>query len=286
VNSDRLRFDFSHFEAVTPAQLKQIETLVNDEIRVNSDVTTEVTDMDAAKTKGAMALFGEKYGDSVRVLTMGEGFSVELCGGTHVKRTGDIGMMRIVSEAGVAAGVRRIEAVTGKGAIAYIDQLQAEVDQVAALVKGGRDNVAARVEQLTVAYRKLEKELQTLKSKLASAAGTDLAAQARDVGGIKVLAVEIKAADRDALLSTMDQLKNKLGSAVVLLATVEGDAVTLVAGVTKDLTLRLKAGDLMKTVAGIVGGKGGGRPDMAQGGGTNPAALPQALEAVYGWVQQ
>jgi len=286
VDSQRLRFDFSHFEAVTAEQLKQIETLVNDEIRDNSDVTTDVTDMDAAKAKGAMALFGEKYGDSVRVLTMGDGFSVELCGGTHVRRTGDIGMFRIVSEAGVAAGVRRIEAITGKAVNEYIDQLQHEVDQVAALVKGGRDNVVAKVEQLVASSRKLEKELQTLKSKLATAAGSDLAAQAQDINGIKVLAVRVEAADRDALLSTMDQLKNKLGSAVILLAAVDGEVISLVAGVSKDLTSKFKAGDLMKAVSGMVGGKGGGRPDMAQGGGSDVGALPQALESVYAWVQK
>ena len=286
VDSQRLRFDFSHFEAVTSEQLKQIEAMVNDEIRGNSDVATEVTDMDTARAKGAMALFGEKYGDSVRVLSMGDGFSVELCGGTHVKRTGDIGLFRIVSEAGVAAGVRRIEAITGRAVSDYIEQLQGELDQVAVLVKGGRDNVVARVEQLVANTRKLEKELQALKSKLASAAGSDLAAQARDINGIKVLAAQIEAADRDALLSTMDQLKNKLGSAVILLATVDGDAISLVAGVSKDLTSKFKAGDLMKVVAGMVGGKGGGRPDMAQGGGSDIGALPQALESVYDWVQK
>jgi len=287
VNSERLRFDFSHFEAVNAEQLKQIETLVNDQIRNNSEVTTEVTDMDTAKARGAMALFGEKYGDSVRVLVMGDdSFSVELCGGTHVKRTGDIGVFRIVSEAGVAAGVRRIEAVTGKAVIGYLDRLQAELDQVAAQVKGGRDNVVVKVEQLVTAHRKLEKELQALKSKMASAAGSDLASQAQDVGGIKVLAVQIEAGDREALLSTMDQLKNKLGSAVILLAAVEGDTIALVAGVTKDLTSRFKAGDLMKVVAGMIGGKGGGRPDMAQGGGSDIGALPQALETVSAWVRR
>jgi len=286
VNSDRLRFDFSHFEAVSAEQLKHIETLVNEQIRNNSEVTTEVTDMDTAKARGAMALFGEKYGDSVRVLVMGDdSFSVELCGGTHVKRTGDIGVFRIVSEAGVAAGVRRIEAVTGRAVISYLDRLQAELDQVAVQVKGGRDNVVAKVEQLATAYRKLEKELQVLKSKMASAAGSDLASQAQDIGGTKVLAAQV-AGDRDALLSTMDQLKNKLGSAVILLATVDGDAIVLVAGVTKDLTSRFKAGDLMKEVAGMVGGKGGGRPDMAQGGGSDIGALPKALEAVFAWVQR
>jgi len=287
VNSDRLRFDFSHFEAVSAEQLKQIEALVNEQIRGNSEVTTEVTDMETAKARGAMALFGEKYGDSVRVLVMGDdSFSVELCGGTHVKRTGDIGVFRIVSEAGVAAGVRRIEAVTGKAVISYLDRLQAELDQVAAQVKGGRDNVVAKVEQLATSYRKLEKELQVLKSKLASAAGSDLASQAQDIGGTKVLAVQVPSGDRDALLSTMDQLKNKLGSAVILLAAVEGDAIVLVAGVTKDLTSRFKAGDLMKEVASLVGGKGGGRPDMAQGGGSDIGALPKALEAVSAWVQR
>ncbi|WP_165854855.1 alanine--tRNA ligase [Marinobacter sp. JSM 1782161] len=287
VEAERLRFDFSHFEAVTPEQLKIIEAQVNDQILANEAVEIEVTDMERAEAKGAMALFGEKYGDEVRVLSMGrDNFSVELCGGTHVSRTGDIGAFRIVSESGISSGVRRIEAVTGKGALAWMDDIDARLGKVAGLVRGTRDSVVEKVESALERNRQLEKELEQLKAKLASSAGSDLAGSAVDVNGLKVVASELEGADRKALMDTADQLKNKLGSAVVVLAAKEGDKVTLVAGVTKDATDRVRAGDIMKKLAAAVDGKGGGRPDMAQGGGSSPDKLPGALSQVSGWVEE
>ena len=284
VDSQKLRFDFSHFEAVTSEQLSQIEARVNEQIRFNTEVETTVTDMDSAHEKGAMMLFGEKYGETVRVLSMGEGFSVELCGGTHAKRTGDIGLMRIVSESGIAAGVRRIEAVTGQVALEVTNGAEERLIQIAGLVKGNKDSLVAKVQALLDNNRQLEKDLAQLKAKLASAAGSDLASQAETVNGITVLAAELEGADGKGLRDTMDQLKNKLGSAVILLVTADGDKVSLIAGVTKDLTDKYKAGTLMKTVAAIAGGKGGGRPDMAQGGGNNPSAIPDVLAAAKSWV--
>ena len=287
VDSERLRFDFSHFEAIKSEQLKAIENLVNEQIRANSAVTTDHCDMEEAKAKGAMALFGEKYGDQVRVLTMGEGFSVELCGGTHVSRTGDIGLMRITSESGVAAGVRRIEAVTGAKALSLFDSLEHLVDDATRALKTNRDNLIEKIEQLANLNRKLEKDLAQLKTRLATSGGGDLLGQAKDVEGIKVLSLNLEGADSKSLRDSVDQFKNKLGTAVVLLATVEdNDKVALVAGVTQDITNKLKAGDLMRHVAEQVGGKGGGRPDMAQGGGTNVAALESALSSVSTWVEQ
>ncbi len=285
VDSERLRFDFSHFEAVTADQLKVIETLVNDQIRANSPVATELCDMEAAKAKGAMALFGEKYGDTVRVLTMGDGFSVELCGGTHVGRTGDIGLFRIVSESGVAAGVRRIEAITGARALALFDQVEALVDTASRSLKTNRDSLVEKLEMLVAQNRKLEKDLAQLKTRLATAGSGDLSTQAQDINGVKVLALNLDGADAKSLRDTVDQFKNKLGTAVVLLAAVEGDKAALVAGVTQDITGKVKAGDLMGYVASQLGGKGGGRPDMAQGGGTNLAALDAALASVAPWVK-
>ncbi len=286
VDSERLRFDFSQPEAVTSEQLRAIETLVNDQIRGNSQVQTQVMSMDAAVEAGAMALFGEKYGDEVRVLSMGDdGFSVELCGGTHVQRTGDIGLMRIVSESGVAAGIRRIEAVTGIGALGQIDRAEARLADVCEAVKGTADNVADKVAALRSENRELEKEIARLKQKLATSAGGDLSTQAVEVNGIKVLAANVEGADARSLRDTMDQLKNKLGSGVLLLAAVDGDKIALNAGVTKDLTGQVGAGDLMREFAGRLGGKGGGRPDMAQGGGTDVAGLAAALKAVPGWVK-
>ncbi|NRB39969.1 MAG: alanine--tRNA ligase [Pseudomonadales bacterium] len=288
-NAERLRFDFSHSQAVDVAQLAEIEDKVNAQIRLNTAIETTVTDMETAVEKGAMALFGEKYGDDVRVLSMGsegdKAFSVELCGGTHASRTGDIAVFRLVSESGVAAGVRRIEAVTGQGALHFDRNKQQQLNNVRQLVKGRDDNVVAKVEALIANQKKLEKELQALKDKLASASGGDLAADAIDVGGIKVLAAMIEGADRKSLLTTMDQLKNKLGSAVVLLATVDDKGIALVSGVTKDLTAKIKAGDLMKDASGKLGGKGGGRPDSAQGGGTDKAALPGVLDGLVDWVK-
>ncbi|MBF7729300.1 alanine--tRNA ligase [Pseudomonas sp. N040] len=284
VDSQRLRFDFSHFEAIAPAQLKALEELVNAEIRKNLVVETEETDIETAKRKGAMALFGEKYGDEVRVLSMGD-FSVELCGGTHVSRTGDIGLFKITSEGGVAAGVRRIEGVTGAAALAWLNGAEEQLKEAAALVKGSRDNVLDKLSGLIERNRQLERELEQLKAKAASAAGNDLAGAAVEVKGIKVLASRLDGLDGKALLAMVDQLKNKLGSAVILLGGVQDDKVVLVAGVTQDLTGKLKAGDLMRQVAAAVGGKGGGRPDMAQGGGTDASQLDQALALAAGFAE-
>ncbi|EKF73033.1 alanyl-tRNA synthetase [Alcanivorax hongdengensis A-11-3] len=285
VAADYLRFDFSHGEAVSEAQREQIETLVNRQILANSPVTTELMDIEAARDAGAMALFGEKYDDQVRVLTMGsDGYSKELCGGTHVSRTGDIGLFRITLEASAAAGVRRIEAVTGEHALAVMRKQERALSDIAATVKSTADNAAERVRNQAQKVRELEKEIERLKQKLASGAGSDLTDSVQDIHGVKVLATQVDGADGKTLRVTMDKLKDKLGSAVILLAAVEGDKVALVAGVTKDLTGRFKAGDLLKFVAEQVDGRGGGRPDMAQGGGNNPAALPAALESVGDWV--
>jgi alanyl-tRNA synthetase len=285
VDAERLRFDFSHFEPVSREQLQEIERLVNQEIRANHRVQTEVKSLDEAKAAGAMALFGEKYDERVRVVGMG-GFSVELCGGTHVRAAGDIGLFKIVSESGIASGVRRIEALTGERALAWVEQEESRLHKVAGLLKAGRDDVDDKVVQLVERSRRLEKELEQLKAKLASTAGGDLAGQAVEVAGVKVLAASLEGADPKTLRDTMDQLKNKLGSAVILLAAVADGKVSLVAGVTKDQTGRVKAGDLVRSVAEMVGGKGGGRPDMAQAGGSKPEALPQALAAVEPWVRE
>ncbi|MCI0996099.1 alanine--tRNA ligase [Pseudomonas sp. ICMP22404] len=285
VDSQRLRFDFSHFEAIKPEQLKALEDIVNAEIRKNSPVETEETDIDTAKKKGAMALFGEKYGDSVRVLSMGD-FSVELCGGIHANRTGDIGLLKIISEGGVASGVRRIEAVTGAAALAYLNAAEEQLKEAASLIKGSRDNLIDKLSAVLERNRLLEKQLEQLQAKAASAAGDDLSAQAVDVKGVKVLAVRLDGQDGKALLGLVDQLKNKLGRAVILLGSVHEEKVVLVAGVTKDLTGQLKAGDLMKQAAAAVGGKGGGRPDMAQGGGTDVGALDAALAQTVAFVEQ
>ncbi|MDU9389125.1 alanine--tRNA ligase [Pseudomonas sp. zfem002] len=286
VNSQRLRFDFSHPEAVKPEQIKALEEIVNREVRKNSEVQTEETDIDTAKQKGAMALFGEKYGDSVRVLSMGGDFSVELCGGIHAKRTGDIGLLKIVSEGGVASGVRRIEAVTGAAALAYLNAAEEQLKEAAQLVKGSRDNLIDKLSAVLERNRQLEKQLEQLQAKAASAAGDDLANSAVDVKGVKVLAARLDGQDGKALLALVDQLKNKLGRAVILLGSVHEEKVVLVAGVTKDLTGQLKAGDLMKQAAAAVGGKGGGRPDMAQGGGVDAAALDGALALTVPFVEQ
>ncbi|MCY1294139.1 Alanine--tRNA ligase [compost metagenome] len=286
VDSQRLRFDFSHFEAIKPEQLKVLEDLVNAEIRKNSEVETEETDIESAKQKGAMALFGEKYGDQVRVLSMGGDFSVELCGGTHVSRTGDIALFKITSEGGVAAGVRRIEAITGAAALAYLNGAEEQLKEAAALVKGSRDNLLDKLGAVLERNRQLEKELEQLKAKAASAAGDDLAGSAVAVKGAKVLAARLDGLDGKALLALVDQLKNKLGSAVILLGGVQDGKVVLVAGVTQDLTAKLKAGELMKQAAAAVGGKGGGRPDMAQGGGTDAAAVDTALALAVPFAEQ
>lgn len=286
VDSQRLRFDFSHFEAVKPEQIKALEDIVNREVRKNTAVETELTDIETAKRKGAMALFGEKYGDTVRVLSMGGDFSVELCGGIHAKRTGDISLFKIISEGGVASGVRRIEAVTGEAALAYLNAAEEQVKEAAQLVKGNRDNLIDKLSAVLERNRQLEKQLEQLQAKAASAAGDDLSNAAVEVKGAKVLAARLDGQDGKALLTLVDQLKNKLGHAVILLGSEHEGKVVLVAGVTKDLSSQLKAGDLMKQAAAAVGGKGGGRPDMAQGGGVDVAALDQALALAVPFAEQ
>jgi alanyl-tRNA synthetase len=284
VTPERLRFDFSQPDAVTPEQLAEVEAIVNREIRDNAATLAQVMSMDDAKQSGAMALFGEKYGDEVRVLKIG--FSTELCGGCHVNRTGDIGLFKIVSEGGVAAGIRRIEAVTGANALTWLGEVTSRLDNVARLLKSNPVEVADKLDTMLQKTRALEKELEQLKSKMATQAGSGLADQAVDIGGIRVLAANLEGADPKSLRDTVDQLKNKLGKAVVILAAVADGKISLVAGVTKDETAKVKAGDLLGFVAGNIGGKGGGRPDMAQGGGTDVAALPAALAAVAGWVAE
>jgi alanyl-tRNA synthetase len=285
VAPDRLRFDFSHFQALTDDELQQIERRVNAEIWRNSDVTTELMAFDDARARGAMALFGEKYGDRVRVLTMGDGFSVELCGGTHVARTGDIGVFRILAEQGVASGVRRIEAVTGPGVLDWIERADRTLARLAETLRSPRDELEGRVVTLVEQTRQLEKALAQAEGRLASARGTELVDAAVTVDGVQVLAARIDGVEAKALLPMLDQLKNKLGSAVVVLATLEDDKVALVAGVTPDLTDRLRAGDLVRWLAPKVGARGGGSPDMARaGGGDRPEGLDQALDEVRSWV--
>jgi len=290
VNAKYLRFDFSHNQPLTDKELRQVENLVNRQVLENAEVTKEVMSMDAAKERGAMALFGEKYGDEVRVVSMGaltesgSEFSIELCGGTHVNRTGDIGLFKILQESGIAAGVRRIEAVTGNTALAQMQQNEDRLKEIANQVKTSPELVVDRVGQLSAANKQLEKELAQLKARLASSAGTDLASQAEEINGVKILAAVVEGVDAKALRDTTDQLKNKLGSAVVVLGTVNDDKVSLVAGVTKDLTDRIKAGDVVNEVARKVGGKGGGRPDMAMAGGNSPGALPDAISSIKQYV--
>ncbi len=285
VDAQRTRFDFSHNEPIPEAQLRQVEALVNHEVRRNAEVSVRVLKYDDAIKAGAMALFGEKYGDEVRVIGMGE-FSTELCGGTHVRRTGDIGLFKIVSESGVAAGIRRVEAVTAEGALAHVQQQEAQLGAAAALLKAQPQDLNQKIAALMDGARALEKELARLKSKAASAQGDDLALQAVEVKGVKVLSVALEGADAKALRETLDKLKDKLKSAAVVLASTEGGKVSLIAGVTADLTAKVKAGELVNFVAQQVGGKGGGRADMAQAGGTDAAKLPAALASVQAWVQQ
>ena len=286
VAPDRLRFDFAHFQAVTADELQRIEVLVNAEIRRNEAAETRLMTHDEAVAAGAIALFGEKYDKDVRVLRVGD-FSMELCGGTHVRRAGDIGLFKIVSEGGVAAGVRRIEAVTGQGAIDLIERDDKLIRDLSALVKGSREELGARVRDALDRIRSMDREIRTLKEKLASGSGADLAANAEDIEGVRVLATTIDGADAGALRAAVDQLKGRLKSAVIVLASTEGASkVTLVAGVTPDLTARIRAGELVASVASQVGGKGGGRPDFAQAGGTNVAALGSALASVSGFVRE
>ena len=285
VDAERLRFDFSHPKAVTEAELAIIEMQVNDEILANSQVGKEVMPIEEAKERGAVALFGEKYGDQVRVVTMGGKFSVEFCGGCHVNRTGDIGFFKIISEAGISAGVRRIEAVTGGGAYDFIKGREQVLSELGKVVRSGPSELVAKVKQLTDANRVLEKEVELLKAKIASGAGDDLLQKAIDLDGIKLLIANVEGVNSKALRDTVDQLKNKLGTSIVVLATVIEGKVSLVVGVSKDLTGKIKAGELINMVAEQVGGKGGGRPDMAMAGGTDSVALPKALESVEAWVK-
>ena len=284
VDSSRTRFDFSHPKPLTPEEIRKVEALVNAEIQKNEDVSARIMKYDEAIRAGALAFFGDKYGDEVRVLRMGE-FSTELCGGTHVRRTGDIGFFKIVSESGVAAGIRRVEAVTGEGALAWVQAQEARLAEAAAALKAPAGEVSAKIGQLVDNLRGLERELARLKSKLASSQGEDLAAQAVDVKGAKVLAATLEGADAKTLRETMDKLKDRLKSAAIVLGAVNDGKVALIAGVTSDLTAKVKAGDLVNYVAQQVGGKGGGRPDMAQAGGTDPAGLPGALRSVRSWVE-
>ena len=283
VDPEKTRFDFSHNQPVTDDEIRRIEEIVNAEILANQATKAQVMAFDDAIAHGAMALFGEKYGDQVRVLDIGS--SCELCGGTHVSRTGDIGLFKVVSESGVAAGIRRIEAVTGENALALLQSLESKMTQAAAVVKSSVHELPARLAQIMDNVKAMEKEIAKLKSKLASSAGSDLASQAQDINGAKVLAVAIDGADVASLRGTMDQLKNTLKSAAIVLASVDSGKVTLIAGVTADLTAKVKAGELVNHVALQVGGKGGGRPDMAQAGGTDPAGLPKALESVPAFVK-
>jgi len=281
----RLRFDFSHFEPVSPAQLTTIERIVNEQILLNRPVTTRVMALEEAMNSGAMALFGEKYDNQVRVLSIGE-FSTELCGGTHVQRAGDIGLFKIIAETGVAAGVRRIEAITGTRALEWVMQAETTLTKMASWLKTNRDILEERLAQVLEQHRTAEKELARLQAKLASHQGSDLVNQVIEIKGIKVLSTLVENLELKQLRETLDQLKNKLGTAAIVLATVKEDKITLVAGVTADLTHKIKAGDLVNHVAKQVGGKGGGRSDMAQGGGIEPTKLPAALQSVSEWIRE
>lgn len=283
VNDKVLRFDFSHNEAMKPEEIRAVEDLVNAQIRRNLPIETNIMDLEAAKAKGAMAPAGEKYDERVRVLSMGD-FSTELCGGTHASRTGDIGLFRIISESGTAAGVRRIEAVTGEGAIATVHADSDRLSEVAHLLKGDSNNLADKVRSVLERTRQLEKELQQLKEQAAAQESANLSSKAIDVNGVKLLVSELSGVEPKMLRTMVDDLKNQLGSTIIVLATVVEGKVSLIAGVSKDVTDRVKAGELIGMVAQQVGGKGGGRPDMAQAGGTDAAALPAALASVKGWV--
>jgi alanyl-tRNA synthetase len=285
VDAERLRFDFSHFEPVTKEELRQIEQLVNEQIRGNSPIETELMALEDAKEKGAMALFAEKYSEQVRVLTMGEGFSIELCGGTHANRTGDIGLIRVTAETGIASGVRRIEAVTGARAMEHITAADDMIEASLGLVKADRGNLLDKLNALVAQNKKLEKEVSSLNMKLASGGGSDIADSAVEIGGVKVVVHQLAGGDPKTLSDAMDRVKNKLQSGVVVLAAVNDDKVSLIAGVTKDLTDKVNAGQLVNHVASQVGGKGGGRPDMARAGGSDPAGVPAALDSVPGYLE-
>lgn len=282
-DAEKLRFDFSNFEAVTPEELNTVERMVNAQIRSNLGRDTNLMAIDEAKAKGAMALFGEKYDDEVRVVTLGD-FSTELCGGVHVNRTGDIGLFKITSESGIAAGVRRIEAVTGEAALNYFEAQEQTLNTIAALVKTEPANVTGKIEQVILRNKELEKELAQFKQKLASAAGADLVSQAKDYNGVKALIANLEGVEAKSLRGMVDDLKNKMGSGIILLATASDNKVSLIAGVTKDLVGRVKSGELVNVAAQEVGGKGGGRPDMAQAGGSQPENLEAALTAAQNWL--
>jgi alanyl-tRNA synthetase len=284
VAPDRLRFDFAHYEPLTQEQIAQIEQLVNAEIRHNDAADIRVLSYDEAIAEGALAFFGDKYGDKVRVMRLGD-FSMELCGGTHVNRAGDIGLFKLTSESGIAAGVRRIEAVTGRGAVDWVLAGEEVLRGLAGLVKGGRDDVSQKVRQLIDRTRSLEREVEGLKSRLAAGSSRNLLDEVREINGVKLLVARIDGADSQALRATADQLKDKLGSGIVVLGSVEDDKVRLVAGVTRDLCERFRAGDIIKPVAAAVGGSGGGRPDFAQAGGSEPAKLDAALAGVAAAVE-
>jgi alanyl-tRNA synthetase len=284
VNADRTRFDFAHTGPLTPEQIRKVEEIVNAEVLANAQASAVTMPIDDAQKSGAMMLFGEKYGDEVRVLTIGS--SKELCGGTHVQRTGDIGLFKVVAESGVAAGIRRIEAITGDNALGYVQSLEDTVDSVAGTLKAQPEEVPARLSAVLDHVRQLEKEIEKLKGKLASAQGDELVAQAVDVKGLKVLAARLDGADARTLRDTMDKLKDKLKTAAIVLAAVDGDKVQIAAGVTADSIGRIKAGELVNFVAQQVGGKGGGKPDMAMAGGTDASKLAGALASVQGWVQE
>jgi alanyl-tRNA synthetase len=286
VDADRLRFDFSHSTAVTAAELKQIENQVNAQILANSVVSKEILPIEQAQEKGALALFGEKYGKEVRVVSMGGEYSIEFCGGTHVDRTGDIGLFKIVSESGISSGVRRIEAVTGRGALAFVEREEQTLKQVCDIVKSNADDVLEKVQQLASNNKALEKQLEQLKSKMAASAGSDLASQAEEISGVRVLAAVVEGFNPKTLRDTADQLKNKLGSSVVVLITAAEGKVSIVVSVTKDLVEKVKAGELANMVALQVGGKGGGRPDMAMAGGTDVSAVPTAAASIKPWLEE
>ncbi|EDN70735.1 alanyl-tRNA synthetase [Beggiatoa sp. PS] len=285
VEPERLRFDFSHFEPITSEQLANIERLVNEQILLNIPVQTRLMSLEEAMNSGAMALFGEKYDEQVRVLSMGD-FSTELCGGTHVRQVGDIGLFKIVAETGTAAGIRRIEAITGIRALDWVAETEKQLNVIGDLLKTNQNSLTERVAQLIEYNRNYEKEISRLQAKLASNQGSDLASQAVEINGIKILAAQLDNIDVKQLRNTLDQLKNKLGTAVVVLSLVKDNKISLVAGVTKDATDKIKAGELLNYVAKQVGGKGGGRPDMAQGGGNDPSKLTPALQSVTQWVEE
>jgi alanyl-tRNA synthetase len=285
VSELRLRFDFSHFEAVTHAELQSVEKIVNEQIRANNRLDTKLMNLDEAKAAGAMALFGEKYAEDVRVVSMGD-FSMELCGGTHVNRTGDIGFFKIVSEGGIAAGVRRIEAVTGEKALDFVQSQGQQMSQIAGLLKTDPQGLSVRTQQVLEQNKLVEKELEKLKQQIAINATTDVLSQVFEINDVKVLSTVLQGVEAKVLRTMVDDFKNQLGSAVIVLGIAEANKVSLIAGVTKDLVSKVKAGELVNFVAQQVGGKGGGRPDMAQAGGSEPQNLDSAIASVQAWLQE